>query len=299
MCYAELAFPSRPPSHNLMPVAGLGAHLMRTSLPIASIVCAIALLGVSTAHAQYAPVQSDPRSVGERYHVEFGFYFWDPSPIGTFASESLGIPGTEVDLVTDFGVTKRRFRQMQVFLRPAKKHKFRMVYTPIRYSADATLTRDLVFNGILFPISVPVSLDFQWNAWQFGYEYDFVYRERGFVGIIVEAKYTDVQVSLDSIIGNEFARARAPVPAIGGIGRVYVTSSTAITFEVTGIQVPNSLAEDVDAKYIEYNLYGTFNFTNNVGVRVGYRNMDVDYRVDLDSGDFQLKGFYFGGVARF
>jgi hypothetical protein len=272
---------------------------MRTTVLTAPIVCAAVLLGASTARAQYAPVRSDPRSVGERYHVEFGFDFWNPSPIGTFASESLGIPGTDVDLVSDFGVTKRRFRQIQVLLRPAKKHKFRMVFTPIKYAADATLTRDLVFNGILFPISVPVSLDLAWNAWQFGYEYDFIYRERGFVGVIVEAKYTDVEVNLDSIIGQEFARAKAPVPAIGGIGRVYVTSNTAITFEVTGIQVPQSLAEDVDAKYIEYNLYGTINFTNNVGFRLGYRNLDVDYQIDLDSGSFQLKGWYFGGVARF
>ena len=143
---------------------------MRTSLLTVPIVCVTALLGASTARAQYAPIQSDPRSVGERYHVEFGIDLWDPAPIGTFASESLGIPGSNIDLVSDFGVTKRRFRQLQVFLRPAKKHKFRMVFTPIRYSTDATLTRNLVFNGILFPISVPVSFDFQWNAWQFGYE---------------------------------------------------------------------------------------------------------------------------------
>ena len=272
---------------------------MRTTVLTVPLVCAAVLLGSATARAQYAPVQADPRSVGERYHVEVGFDFWSPAPIGTFASESLGIPGTNVDLVTDFGVTKRRFRQLQLFVRPAKKHKFRLVYTPIRYAADATLTRDLIFNGILFPLSVPVSLDFKWNAWQFGYEYDFVYRERGFVGVIVEAKYTDVEASLDSIIGREYARAKAPVPAIGGIGRVYVAKNTAITFEVTGIQIPQSLAEDVDARYIEYNLYGTFNFTDNVGFRVGYRNLDVDYQIDLDSGNFQLKGWYFGGVARF
>lgn len=272
---------------------------MRSTVLTASMVCAAVLLGPPTAGAQYAPVQADPRSVGERYHVEFGLDFWNPSPVGTFASESLGIPGNDIDLVSDFGVTSQRFRQMQVFLRPAKKHKFRMVFTPIRYSTEATLTRNLIFNGILFPVSVPVTLDFAWNAWQFGYEYDFIYRERGFVGVILEAKYTDVEVNLDAIVGQEFARAKAPVPAIGGIGRVYVTSNTAVTFEVTGIQVPQSLAEDVDAKYIEYNIYGTFNFTNNVGVRFGYRSLDVDYQIDLDSGNFELKGWYFGGVARF
>ena len=111
---------------------------MRTALLTASIACAVVLLGSSSARAQYAPVQQDPRAIGERYHVEFGFDFWDPAPLGTFASESLGIPGSDIDIVSDFGVTKRRFRQLQVFPRPAKKHKFRMVYTPIRYAAASS-----------------------------------------------------------------------------------------------------------------------------------------------------------------
>jgi hypothetical protein len=271
---------------------------MRATPLTVSMACAAFFLTTMPAHAQYAPFQADQPSIGERYHVEFGADFWGPAPVGVVRSESLGIPGTDVDLVSDFGVAKRRFRQLQLFLRPAKKHKFRLVYTPIRYAADATLERDIVFNGILFPVSVPVSLDFKWNAWQFGYEYDFLYTDRWFVGVIVEAKYTDIQVALDSIVGQEFAHAKAPVPAIGGIGRVYVVSGVSITFEMTGIQLPD-VAEDIEAKYIEYNAYGTVNFSDNFGFRVGYRSMDIDYVVELDSGNFELKGWYFGGVARF
>ena len=63
------------------------------------------------------------------------------------------------------------------------------------------------------------SLD--WKAYRFGYEYDFLYRDRCFVGFVLEAKYTDVEVDLKSPIDSECARARAPIPALGGIARVY------------------------------------------------------------------------------
>ena len=114
---------------------------MRTTPLTVSMACAALFLIAMPARAQYAPVQGDQRSIGERYYVEVGADFWGPAPVGVVRSESLGIPGTDVDLVSDFGVTKRRFRQLQLFLRPAKKHKFRLVYTPIRYAADATLEK--------------------------------------------------------------------------------------------------------------------------------------------------------------
>lgn len=268
------------------------------SWPIPTIALGI-LLGATSAQAQYTVPSAPSPAVGETYHVEIGGDFWNPSPLVLVTSESLGIPGTEIDLVRDFGVQKRRFRQFNVILRPARKHKFRLDYTPISYEADAVVERRIVFNGIAYDIGLPVSMAFQWKAWHFGYEYDFLYKDRGFVGLILQAKYTDVRVSLDAAFGQEYARARAPIPAIGGIGRIYVTSNAALTFEVSGIGLPATIDEDIKAKYVEYNFYGTVNFNNYVGFKLGYRTFDVDYTFDLDKGDFQLKGWYFGGVARF
>jgi hypothetical protein len=274
---------------------------MRTTpfVPLA-LACA-ALLGAAPAQAQYTPQTPANPAVGERYHVELSADLWSPEPIMTASSESLGIEGTTFDLEKDFGVTKKRLNRFQLILRPAKKHKFRFDYTPIHYTADATLSRDIVFNGIRYHVGVPVSLDLMWRAWRLGYEYDFIYRDRGFVGAIFEAKYTDVQVNLSSSVinANEFARARAPVPSVGGIARVYVASNASVTFEMTGFKLPQSIKEGWKAKYIELDLYGTANFTNNVGARFGYRKINLDYTFDQDFGDFQLGGLYFGGVVRF
>jgi hypothetical protein len=155
-----------------------------------------------------------------------------------------------------------------------------------------------VFNGQIYPVDLQVTSAMEWRTWRLGYEYDALYTDRGFLGLVVEAKYTDVNVSLDSVVASEFASAKAPIPAIGGIGRIYVAPNASFTLEITGLKLPN-FDEDYKAKYIDIDAYGTVNFTDNVGLQLGYRSINVDYAIDLDAGDLQLRGWYFGGVARF
>ena len=72
--------------------------------------------------------------------------------------------------------------------------------------------------------------------------------------------------ALDSPIGREFTRAVAPIPGIGVAGRGYVTRNVSITGEVTFFKVPESLGkEEFGGRYLEYDFYGTVNFTDNVG----------------------------------
>jgi hypothetical protein len=266
------------------------------------VVLSLTLIGFlmpSVASAQYGARRLSNPATGETYHVELAGSFWNPDPNMIVASESLGIVGTQIDFKTDLGIVKERFRHMRIMVRPGRKHKLRFEYTPIRYQAEATLQRDIVFNGIKYTIGLPVQSSLTWKAYRFGYEYDFVYRDRGFVGLVLEAKYTDVQVDLTSAFASEFARARAPIPAIGGIGRVYVAENASVTFELTGFKLPNSISEDYRGKYVDWDLYGTVNFNNNVGAQVGYRSLDVMYKAEHDEGNFVLRGPYFGGVVRF
>ena len=112
-----------------------------------------------------------------------------------------------------------------------------------------------------------------WKAYRFGYEFDFVTKNRGFGGFILEAKYTDVLVRLQSPLLNvdEFTHAKAPIPAIGGIVRVYVVPNISITGEVTGFTLPKNAIKGDSGHYLDVDIYGTLNFTNNIGVQGGYR----------------------------
>jgi hypothetical protein len=266
---------------------------------------AAALVVVATpAAAQYKPRPLNDPATGENYHIEAAASLWFPSADLVIASEAFGLAGTNIDFKRDLGLTDKRLPAFQLQLRPARSHKFRFQYIPIKYSQSATPSRDIVFNGQRYTISIPVTSTLDWKAYRFGYEYDFIRTNRGFGGFILEAKYSDVTASLASArIRNEFAQAKAPIPAIGGIGRVYVVPNISITGEVTGFKVPKSIAdkfsEGSSAHFVDVDVYGTVNFTNNIGAQLGYRSTDLGYFVRPDTGSFKLRGIYFGAVLRY
>lgn len=273
---------------------------MQTFQPLRHVLAALAVLALSAtaAQAQYR-VPSRGTAVGEDYHIEVSYNFWSPTPEAIVNSEALGILGTDVDLVTDLGIEKHNLKDLRIVLRPAKKHRFRINYLPITYTAETQLKREFVFNGQRYRVGMPVSTDAQFKAWRFGYEYDFLYNDRGFLGVLLDVKYTDVNVGLNSPIGEEFTKAVAPLPTIGGVGRVYVAKNVALNGEVGYFKIPESASEDYKGRYLDYDFNATFNPHKNVGVQAGYRSIDVFYDVKNDTGTLTFKGLYFGATVRF
>lgn len=254
---------------------------------------------LAPARAQYRPPSPPPG--GEDYHVEIGLLGWRPAPVLVVASESLGILGTNVDLVQDLGIQSRTLREVRLTLRPARKHKFRLHHLPMRYDAQATVQREFVFNGLRYRVGLPVATSAAITTWRLGYEYDVVHTERGYVGFLADLKYSDVSVELDSPLGLEFTKQAAPVPSFGGAGRVYATASVSVTGEVTFFKVPENLSRsrNYGGRYLDYDIYGTVNLTRHVGLQTGYRSIEAFYEVDFDRGDLQFKGWYLSGVLRF
>ena len=267
-----------------------------------SLVCLVSIGVVALAadaHAQYRPPPSAGGVPGEDYHIELAYGWWNAAPSLIVNSESLNILGTDVDLISDLGIEQHKLGKLDLVLRPAKKHRFRINYLPMNYDASTTLTREFIFNGLRYRPGLPVETTAQFKAWRFGYEYDFLYRDRGFLGVLFDVKYTDVNVGLLSPIGDEFTKAVAPIPTIGAVGRVYAARNVALNAEVSYFKVPESASEDYRGRYMDFDLYATFNPHKNVGVQAGYRSIDVFYLSKNDTGTLTFKGLYFGGTVRF
>ena len=259
-------------------------------------------LGALRAEAQFASRQSDDLATGEQFHIEASAGIWSPSTQMTISSEALGIVGSDIDFKKDLGLTDQNFKELHVVLRPVRRHKLRFQYIPITFEQSTTLTREVVFQGLRYRVGLPVNSRLDWKAYRFAYEFDFLTGDRYFAGLIIDAKYTDVLAQLQSPVNNESVHARAPIPAIGGIGRYYLLPNVSVTGELTGFKLPG--LKDYKAHYVDLDIYGTLNFTNNVGVQGGYRTFDVGYAVrdndvTTDDGSFVLKGLYFGGVVRY
>ena len=284
---------------NVMPFQILRLRSSWPSGVVRSVFLSIVVLaGALPAHAQFRP--SNLPAPGEEYHVEGAASFWSATPDLIIASESLGIEGDDVDLINDLGIEKKQLPELRLVLRPGRKHKFRLNYIPIRYEATSVVQREFIFNGQRFRLGLPVNTSVDLTTIRAGYEYDFIHRDRGYAGVILDVKYTNIDVELASPIGNEFLQSVAPIPTIGFAGRGYIVPAVSITGEVTFFKVPENLGgEDFGGRYFDLDIYGTVNFNRFVGVQLGYKSIDVNYFTDLDRGDLVFKGLYFGAVVRY
>lgn len=257
----------------------------------------VGLAGTASAQPRYG---GSP-AVGETFVLEVAGGLWNPTPELIVSSSSLGIPGTDVDFTRDLGAEKKSLKEFRAVLKMGRRNKLRVHYTPVEYLAEGVLQRRLVFNGTTYDVGLPVNSLLDWNAWRFGYEFDIVVRDRGFFGVIAEAKYTEVTARLASPLATEETTAKAPIPALGAIGRVYPVANLGLTAEFTGFKLPGSIAERENAagSYYEWDLYGTLNVSKNFGVQAGYRSLEVNFVKDLDYGDLRMNGLYALGVVRF
>jgi hypothetical protein len=279
---------------------GGGCRIRRAALFYALALALGLVLRAAPARAQFQPRPLDDPATGESYHIEGAAGLWFPGATMSISSQSLGIQGSTIDFKNDLGLEDQHFPEVHLELRPATRHKFRFQYIPINYDQTATPIRDIIFNGQRYRAGLPVHSSLDWKAYRAGYEYDFLRTNRWFAGVIVDFKYTDVTATL--AMGTsvpEFTHAQAPIPALGGVFRIYPAANISITGEVTGMTLPESLIKNTSGHYLDVDVYGTLNFTDRVGVQVGVRSFDVGYLIKTDTGSFTLTGLFFGVVARY
>jgi hypothetical protein len=245
------------------------------------------------------PASSGPRAaIGEDYTFEVAFGLWNPAPGMVISSESLGIPGSDVDLVNDLGVAQKRLTRLNATLK-AGRHKLRFERVPIQYVASTKITRPFVFNGQTFATGATVETSAAFTTYRAGYELDIIRADRGYFGILTDVKITDVDISLTRGAATEFTSAIAPIPTLGGVMRLYPLPFLAVGGEASYFRIPESINENYRGRYLDYDVYATVNATNNVGATLGYRSIDVFYRNRLDTGSLNFTGFYLSGVVRF
>lgn len=259
------------------------------------------LASAATASAQYRPVSSGP-GIAEDYHIEASYNWWNAQPTLIVNSEALGILGTDVDLISDLGIEKKRLGKLDLVLKPGKKHRLRYQHLPITYTTDAfPVTREFVFNGQRYRVGLPVTTNVDFTTDTFGYTFDFLHFARGFVGAGVNVMLANIDVSLESPIGAEFVQQSAPIPAFNFSGRGYLTPNLSIDAEMKFFRIPESIERQIegDGSYTDFDLHATYNINKYIGAQLGWRKTAMFYTAEADTGDLKFTGLYFGGVVRY
>lgn len=259
-----------------------------------AVLCVASLL-IAGLNAAPVAAQGAETLPGEAFHVEFVTAWWQPQPGLTIQTGQLTDAGiTDFDFAEEFNLEHERFNDFRLVFKPTTGHKIRFSYLPMRYDQGATLVRPIQFNGHTY--SGGAALDIKWSLWQLGYEWDFLQRERGFVGLLGEVKYNDIRATVRSVGRSDWAASKAAVPTIGIIGRQYLHRNVAISGELSGLKVPG---DSFDVSFWDFDVSATASLSRHLGLEGGYRTVTADYAIDEDRGDLSMRGIYVALVSRF
>lgn len=300
---------SSPPGRPGLPATRSAAHV---SLPRAAAVGGL-LLGLlactGPAAAQPSPAPAD-FPVGELYRLELLGSLWPPADDLTVVSRGAGPAAAVTGATRETGAGAPRFTDLRIRLRLSRRQRVHLDHLPIRYPAATTLHRGPPAGNAGLEPGVPAASTLTWRTWRLAYEYDVIHLARGSLGLFAEAAYTDVRVALDGApgpicgaeaAGCEIARLRQPVPAAGGVLRLYPSPVIMLGGEASLLRMPGWVGDILGytGEHLAYDVHAALNFIEAFGLQIGYRSRSLRLRTTEVDADLKLGGVYVGALLRF
>ena len=270
----------------------------------------IGLLAVPpTLAAQTAPASAD-YPVGERSRVEMMGTLWSPARDLRVASRASGVSGATRAGGRDPGGASPRFLDLRMRVRPGGRHRIHLDYVPVRYAAVTTLDGRLVLGGVDFEPGTPIASTLTWRTWRAAWGYDLIRLARGSLGLLAEARYTDMRIALNRAAGApcepaptacELTRARRLAPAVGAALRLYPSPVIGLGAEASLVGMPPGIGGLLDpgGDHLVYDVHATLNFLEGFGLQIGYRSQRLNVETAGHAADLLLEGVYAGALLRF
>ncbi|HUU39599.1 MAG TPA: hypothetical protein VMW42_01520 [Desulfatiglandales bacterium] len=158
------------------------------------------------------PVSSSAFEIGAKG------YYWFPSFDGTVKVDDANIAGTEIYFDKDLGIDDENYPSIEVFA-GLDDHHLSLTYTNIDYSGEETIDKQIIFNGRTYNINDQVSSSISYEMLDLAYQYDFLDLENILaglsMGVVLQAKYMDGEVSLKTNGIDEREEFTFPIPMVG------------------------------------------------------------------------------------
>jgi hypothetical protein len=122
----------------------------------------------------------------------------------------------------------------------ARKHHFILAATPFDTTQQRVLNRTVNFQGRTFDVGLATSTDLQVNGYSVGYQYDFIRRRQGHLGLVLQMDLLDTKATISAaaqVVGGVQRAAvsasgslLAPIPVAGPDFRVYLIPNSSRLF---------------------------------------------------------------------
>jgi hypothetical protein len=161
----------------------------------------------------------------DNYRWRVTAFWWFSQPSGYYKDTS----GNTFDLQRDFGFPYYSTFSGTLDWKFKRKHHLIFGVSPIESSHAASLTRTITFQGNTYNVGTLVTADIHSFSFAPGYQWDFIRRDHGYLGILAQINLLDSTASLTGTVtvnGQSVTRTAsgsrlAPLPILGLHGRWY------------------------------------------------------------------------------
>lgn len=253
-----------------------------------------------------AAVPAHGQSLDDKFWVEVSAYWATVDSSIRVEPRNATIPGTVIDFESDLDLDNRK--ALPALFAGAKlgdNWVIGLEYYSLNRSATRSVSRQLVFDDVTFPVSASVSSKFDSDIYRMTVGYTFYRTEDAEIGGAIGAHVTDFEIALtgEAQVGSGTSvqsatrrrAALAPLPTLGLFGSVRVAPQVTLSARADYLSLS---VDKYDGRLLNAQAAATYRAFKNVGVGIAYRY--VDYRVDVDKDDWQGRLKYkFRGPALF
>jgi hypothetical protein len=215
-----------------------------------------------------------------------------------------GRAGTDIDWERDLDLEdKDRFR-IDAFWRFAENHKVRFMYFENNRGSSKTLSRQVEFGEVTFPVNASVEAELKTQIIELAYEYAFLKRDTVELSGSIGIHDINLSAALSGSIaaGNNAVSAQAkeegslngPLPVLGlrvlwNMGGHFYLDGMAQFFYVE--------YDNIDGRISDYKLGVTWYPIRHLGVGIGYNEFVTTINADKNAFDGRLRLSYGGALA--
>ena len=200
--------------------------------------------------------------------------YWMPSIDAEVKSSELTIVGTQVDLADDLGLDDSEsipavMGSIDFPLFP----EILVSYFSVDSSASKVITKDIVYKGTTYSISDTVSSSYDITHFEALLNFGLIKTEMADLGLLIGAKYFEVETSLTSAGVTQTESVEGPLPVVGVKGGVGLPGKFRVEGMGRGLMLE---VGDVDASLFDVDLGVHYDFNKFLRASAGYRYFSID-----------------------
>ena len=178
-----------------------------------------------------------------------------------------GNQGTLFSLKDDLISKSAFFYRIKLGYTIKSRHTISLLYAPLETKSEGSVAKDILFEGVLFPVNTEIKGTYKFNSYRLTYRYDFVKNPEFEFGLGFSGKIRDAKIALTSPRLTSEKTNVGLVPLINFRLLWNIDENFGLLLDGDALAAPQGRAEDVL-------IAATYKFSDSFGIRAGYRILE-------------------------